>query len=495
MTTIAPDITSRLTELSDVAFESFCDDIAGMFGLDIRCERRQAGMERVQALHAHFKKLAAVHLVQGQGALDGQFQLLFDQGGLFILSGVVVMLPQARILEEMKRGAIESTEHLKDPAQEVGNLLVGSWDRVFRAGCEGHQHFQKVGTSIGKPSENPGLMGLSAGGEVLLALYEMTIEPYPSFKCAAVFPEAILAGMTSEGGEPSEPVAEDAPPAPAPEVAKDAAPASVDDISDSTENAAPEPPKDKPQTAPPAQPPVEVSAKPPEPSKTVVAPVVPSPPQPSPPLVPSAPQPSPPAESTVPHDARTEDAAASDILSLFAADSGYLQSGSCRQDSALSDLLHKTAAQIMNKKVVWAGPDSTVQDVMAQMQQHNCGYVLIGANETIEGLVSRSDILGAVSLYLRPMFAKWRRSEDDATLGVKVKWIMSRPVRTVRPDATLTAMIECMRHFGGRCLPVVDERGSVRGIVTVFDILLHILEVDGSFSWQGGAPAAPALMI
>jgi CBS domain-containing membrane protein len=149
----------------------------------------------------------------------------------------------------------------------------------------------------------------------------------------------------------------------------------------------------------------------------------------------------------------------------------------------------------MEKDVVWAGPDDTVQDVLAKMQQHNTGYVLVGRNGVLEGLVSSSNILGAVSLYLRPMFAKWRRPEDEATLGVKVKWIMSRPVRTVRPDATVAALIESLRRCGGRCLPVVDAAGTVQGMVTVFDILLRMLEAQGSGSWQGRPPQAPALLI
>ena len=149
----------------------------------------------------------------------------------------------------------------------------------------------------------------------------------------------------------------------------------------------------------------------------------------------------------------------------------------------------------MEKEVVWAGPEDTVQDVIAKMQQHNVGYVLVGSNGVLEGLVSNSSILGAVSLYLRPMFAKWRRPQDDATLGVKVKWIMSRPVRTVRPDATLAAVIESMRRCGGRCLPVVDAKGTVQGMVTALDILLRILESDRNTSWKGRPPQAPALMI
>ena len=173
-------------------------------------------------------------------------------------------------------------------------------------------------------------------------------------------------------------------------------------------------------------------------------------------------------------------------------DSAYVQS---QPQAGLAEFLGTTVAEIMEKEVVWAGPEDTVQDVIAKMQQHNVGYVLIGVNGVLEGLVSNSNILGAVSLYLRPMFTKWRRPQDDATLGVKVKWIMSRPVRTIRPDATLAATIESMRRCGGRCLPVVDAKGAVVGIVTAFDILLRILASDKNIAWKGRPPQAPAWLI
>jgi len=47
---------------------------------------------------------------------------------------------------------------------------------------------------------------------------------------------------------------------------------------------------------------------------------------------------------------------------------------------------------------------------------------------------------------------------------------MSKPVRTIKPQASLATVIENMQKFGGRCLPVVDQQGEVQGLVTVFDI-------------------------
>jgi len=52
-----------------------------------------------------------------------------------------------------------------------------------------------------------------------------------------------------------------------------------------------------------------------------------------------------------------------------------------------------------------------------------------------------------------------------------------------------------MRRCGGRCLPVVDEDGAVKGMVTVFDILLHLLALNGEVTWQGRPPQAPALLL
>ncbi|MEN6332998.1 MAG: hypothetical protein ABFE01_01990, partial [Phycisphaerales bacterium] len=196
MTTAATDIVARIAKLSDDAFAAFCEDIGGMFGVEMRCDRRQILTAPVRSLKDHFKKLTAVHLSKADGALNGTFHLVFDQGGLFILSGVIVMLPESRIVEEAKRGSAEDAANLQDAAREVGNLLMGSWDRVFRESCPGHQHFVKTSTFIGKPWDKPEQIELQAATEVEIVLYEMAVEPYPSFTCAAVFPSALLSSFT-----------------------------------------------------------------------------------------------------------------------------------------------------------------------------------------------------------------------------------------------------------------------------------------------------------
>jgi len=478
MAAVATDIVSRIADLSDSAFIAFCEDVGGMFGVEMRCDRKGADVVPVSTLRGQFKKLSAVHLTKADGALSGTFQLVFDQGGLFILSGVVVMLPESRIIDEAKRGSMEDIAQFQDAAREVGNLLVGSWDRVFREDCPGHEHFVKTSTVLGKPWDKPEQIELQTDTEVLAVVYEMSVEPYPTFKCAVVIPLGVLdrfGGAGAAQAAPKSVAAADHPTASSPEPAQSSAPVAK----------TPEPVE--------VETPTSESHEDAEVAKQGHA---------SP-----APQTSEQADGFIPPGRRSPLVDAGMLPSELAStqsgspsrgagftflDEAYVRS---QPQAGLREFLGMSAAEIMDKEVIWTGPEDTVQDVIAKMQQHNVGYVLVGTQGAPEGLISGSDLMAAVSLYLRPMFAKWRRPQDDATLGVKVKWIMSRPVRTVRPDATVASMIETMRRCGGRCLPVVDAKGAVQGIVTVFDVLLRILESDKSISWKGRPPQAPPLLI
>jgi CBS domain-containing protein len=139
------------------------------------------------------------------------------------------------------------------------------------------------------------------------------------------------------------------------------------------------------------------------------------------------------------------------------------------------NIFEMRAEDIMQKGVTWAGPNESLQQALAKIQQTDSGYVIIGQNGVPEGIVSKSDISRAMSPYLQPIFAKWRRPLDDATLKIRIKWIMSRPVRTVKRETPLVTVMEYMNQFRGRCLVVADEEGNVQGLVTAFAIFQAIL--------------------
>lgn len=506
MAATATDIESRLAELSDASFDAFCEDLGAMFDADVQCTRQQAGAGTVEEVRKHFKKLAAVHLVQATGALNGTFQLFFDQGGLFILSGFVVMLPEKKILDDVKRGSIDDADNLTDAAREVGNLLVGSWDRVFREECKGHEHFLKTNTFIGKPWEDSSKIELAAEEEVHFAIHEMKVASYPSFCCAAVFPkkalhapqDAVAAAPKAEAPAAGASAPQDAAPvsaapavAPAPrevpavsgEPHVGEAKSPTADVAAGPDSRTPAAPASAKETPVPAEvPPSQGLAAIPEDIQSVVETVIGSPCA----SVVADERKAPPSRPVN----RAPVESSPSILDQVLAD--YTVGP---DTSALTDLLNLPARKIMTPEVIWSDPEATVQDVIELMQQHSTGYVLVGRDGVLEGLLSGSTIQGAISPYLRPVFAKWRRPEDDATLGIKVKWIMSRPVRTVKPDTVLATVIESMCRYGGRCLPVVDSQSQVLGIITVFDVLLRVLEADQSLTWKGRPPQAIPVLV
>ncbi len=144
------------------------------------------------------------------------------------------------------------------------------------------------------------------------------------------------------------------------------------------------------------------------------------------------------------------------------------------------------AKDVMLKEIVWGNPEDSVQQAITKMQQYDSGYLMVGIDGVLEGIASNSNITGALSPYLRPVFAKWRRPLDDATLQIRVKWIMSRPVRTVKPGTSLVTIIGNMCRFGQRAFPVVDEQGKVQGLVTAFGIF-KVLSESTNISMVGKA--------
>ena len=108
------------------------------------------------------------------------------------------------------------------------------------------------------------------------------------------------------------------------------------------------------------------------------------------------------------------------------------------------------------------------------MQQTRADYLLVGSEQKAQGVVAMSDLSAALSIYLRPMFAKWKRELDEATLRIRVQAIMSKPVRCVLPDTPLDVVAEKIVRLGG-CLVVMDINGKTLGIVTSKDFLTRFL--------------------
>jgi CBS domain-containing protein len=501
------ELKEETIELATESFETFCEDISGMFGIEMACEQGEPASETVKSLSKKYKKLAAVNLIKAEGPLAGDFMLVFDKEGLFTLAGVIVMLPEQRITQNRKSGTAKDAEEAGDALGEAGNLLVGSWDRIFRESLEDHGHFKQTDTVIGNPWMNSEeKINVSSDEELLHIPFQMTIGEYPAFNCGVIFPESIFGGAAAPAAEPApapaaEPEATPEPAASAPEPAP-AAPEPVAEATPEPEPApAPEPVAEA--TPEPAAEPEPTPAEPeptPEPVATEPepAPVEPEPaPEPEPEPVAAEPEPTP-AEPE-PVAAEPEPAAEpkpEPALTASVAESiqQITQSPADLPGQPISEALKITAHEIMQSQLLWGGAEDSVDQVITKMQQSDAGYMLVGTEDALEGIVSSFDIASTISIYLKPMFAKWRRPVDDATLKIRVKWVMTRLVKTIKMQTSLAEIMQYMSQSSINCLPVTDDQGKVVGIVTTFDIFRAISGSKTGSDLAGKPSQAPALV-
>ena len=512
MATSQIEVETRVTELATQALKAFCEDVSGTFGVDMECEQREIVAETVTGLQKRFKKLVAVNIVDSEGLLGGTFQFVFDQEGLFTLGGIIVKLPEERIMSNRQNASPGLAESMIDAMGETGNLLVGSLDKIFSEGLEGHNHFShRLPAFVGKPwDKSEETIGLADDERVFFILYEMTVGSYPAFKCGVIFPKKIFAGSSDFGPEEANMIEENT------QEINEENPQNMQTATEKTNSK-----KSKPNepTAKKASVEITDAGKITEKAKAEKTETGKGDSEQTPAVKKSKGKKTSLRKPKKSHEQKkaaknanavygvTKDEATteksdnagmgkvSEAIRKIAQSSAILpgQSAMAKNEihSVTGNLFEICANDIMQNKVTWASPDDSLQQALAKMKQTDAGYIMIGQNGVLEGIVSKSDITRAMSPYLQPIFAKWRRPLDDATLKIRIKWIMSRPVHTIKPETSLAAIMEYMSQFRGRCLPVTDEAGNVQGLVTAFDIFEALLKGNPNASAAGKNTRTP----
>lgn len=130
----------------------------------------------------------------------------------------------------------------------------------------------------------------------------------------------------------------------------------------------------------------------------------------------------------------------------------------------------------MSNQVVTIGADDSMQKAIDLMKEHNIRMLPVLKKERLVGIVSDSDLK--------------RASASDATTldahellylisKIKVKDIMTRNPVTVPPDYTIeeTAELLMTRKISG--VPVMDEEGTVVGVITRDDLFKVLISLSG----------------
>jgi len=117
---------------------------------------------------------------------------------------------------------------------------------------------------------------------------------------------------------------------------------------------------------------------------------------------------------------------------------------------------------IMNQRVVAVRPETTLADALRVLTKHHVGGVpVVNEANALIGMISELALIDIVF--------------DPATKGAPVSDYMTRDVKFVHPDDSLSRAAQMFALYSFRRLPVV-ENGSLVGIVSRRDLMNHALE-------------------
>lgn len=115
--------------------------------------------------------------------------------------------------------------------------------------------------------------------------------------------------------------------------------------------------------------------------------------------------------------------------------------------------------------VVTVSPHSTVADLLAVLDDHNIGAVVVSEDEgrSVTGIVTERDVV------------RHLHTRGAEVLGAAVSEVMTAEVRTCVPEDELEVLARTMTEHRIRHLPVVVD-GKLEAIVSIGDIVKNRLD-------------------
>ena len=120
------------------------------------------------------------------------------------------------------------------------------------------------------------------------------------------------------------------------------------------------------------------------------------------------------------------------------------------------------AKEIMTRNPRTVTPDAKLAEAARLMQSEDVGIIPVvdGGNQNLVGVVTDRDIAIRVV------------AEGRDPNSVSARDVMSTNVRTCREDDDVNEVMKVMGSEQVRRIPIVDERGSLVGIVAQADVVL-----------------------
>lgn len=132
----------------------------------------------------------------------------------------------------------------------------------------------------------------------------------------------------------------------------------------------------------------------------------------------------------------------------------------------------------MTRRVVSIGPDASIFEAQELMAQKRVRHIpVVEEGDKLVGIVSDRDLRSALPFRY---FREGVRPEEKAKFEkLCVKDIMTRKVLTISPGYTIQDALLMIQNAKVGALPVVDEDGRLKGILSVRDLLRAFINVLG----------------
>ncbi len=158
------------------------------------------------------------------------------------------------------------------------------------------------------------------------------------------------------------------------------------------------------------------------------------------------------------------------------------------------------AKDIMTPQVITVSPTTPVAQVAHILRErHISGVPVVNEAGKVVGLVTEIDLIKRHARLHFPVYLPFLESlvflesprhyqeEVRRVLGTTAQEIMTKPVRTARPDTDVKDIATMMVEERSNPIPILDETGALVGIVSHTDIVRLVEQAEE----QGGSePAA-----
>ncbi|MEU9390299.1 CBS domain-containing protein [Streptomyces sp. NPDC048324] len=147
-----------------------------------------------------------------------------------------------------------------------------------------------------------------------------------------------------------------------------------------------------------------------------------------------------------------------------------------------------TVSDVMTRTVVALASGAPFKDIVRAIRRWQVSALpVLDEDRRVVGVVSEADLLPKEEFRNRTpdRYTRMHRGGDLAKAGARTAGeVMTAPALTVRADATLAQAARTMAQYGVRRLPVVDEAGVLRGIVSRSDLLQVFLREDADIEQE-----------